>query len=233
MVATSIGSDFKTRQLTYRSWIPYDYSSLLLFTVTYIYQATSLSVCTFYNIGADSLFSSLLIHIYCQFEILGHRLKSITKEGKVSAKLCANHHNQIYQLATKVNEEYKMIILIQFLTSTSMMCIELYQLTQREVDSKYIVSVIYTSCALMQILYYCWYGNEVQLKSLEVSDMVMECNLESLDNNSKKILLMIMKRAVYPVEFTSLYIVDVNLASFMALLKLSYSAFNLLKQDKE
>ncbi|XP_053982822.1 uncharacterized protein LOC128878561 [Hylaeus volcanicus] len=233
MVATSIGSDFKTRQLTYRSWIPYDYSSLLLFTVTYIYQATSLSVCSFYNIGADSLFSSLLIHIYCQFEILGHRLKSITKEGKVSAKLCANHHNQIYQLATKVNEEYKMIILIQFLTSTSILCIELYQLTQREVDSKYIVSVVYTSCALMQLLYYCWYGNEVQLKSLEVSDMVMECNLESLDNNSKKILLMIMKRAMDPVEFTSLYIVNVNLASFMALLKLSYSAFNLLKQDKE
>ncbi|XP_076634650.1 uncharacterized protein LOC143348387 [Colletes latitarsis] len=232
MVATSIFADFRAGRLAYRGWIPYNYSSFHMFTITYVYQATSITVATFYNIAVDCLFSGLLIHVYCQFEILQNRLENIMKEGIDSAKQCARHHNYIYKFATTVNREFKTIIFIQFLVSTSIMCIELYQLTQRDLDTRYIVSVVYTSCALMQILYYCWYGNEVKLKSLEVTDAVMGCNWTSLNDDDKKILLMIMKRAEEPVEFTSIYLVVLNLESFMILLKTSYSTYNLLQQKR-
>ncbi|XP_043264941.1 odorant receptor 4-like [Colletes gigas] len=232
MVATPIFADFRAGRLAYRGWIPYNYSSFHMFVITYVYQMTSITVGSFYNIAVDCLFGGLLIHVYCQFVILQNRLENVMKEGIESAKQCARHHNCIYKFASTVNREFKTIIFIQFLVSTSIMCIELYQLTQREMDTRYIVSVVYTSCALMQILYYCWYGNEVKLKSLEVTNMVMECNWTSLDNDDKKILLMIMKRAEKPVEFNSIYLVVLTLESFMALLKTSYSAYNLLQQKQ-
>ncbi|XP_053998016.1 odorant receptor 13a-like [Hylaeus anthracinus] len=231
MYASTITKDFKAKRLPYRAWIPYDYSSLFLFSITYIHQALSMTICTILDIACDNLFSGLLIHIYCVFEILGYRLRNIKKYGKDSAKQCARLHNHIYKFATKVNGVYKMIMLVQFLATIATMCLEIYQLTQKEVDTKYAVMVTYTSSALMQILYYCWYGNEVRLKSLAISDMVMECNLECLDSDAKKILLMMMKRATMPIEFTSIYAVEMNLASFMGLLKTSYSAYNLLNQN--
>ncbi|XP_076633150.1 odorant receptor 10-like [Colletes latitarsis] len=129
-----------------------------------------------------------------------------------------------------VNEEFKLIMFVQFLVSTSIMCFNLYLLAQKKFVSEIVESILYILCTLMQIYYYCWYGNEVKLKSLEVTDMIFGINWTSLNNNTTKILLMIMRRATIPVQFTSLYVVSVNLESFKALLKTSYSAYNLLQQ---
>ncbi|XP_076179886.1 odorant receptor Or1-like [Ptiloglossa arizonensis] len=247
-------TDFGSRKLTFRAWLPFDYSSAVMFTVACFHQAFSAAMCSLLNVACDSLFSGLLVHIYCQFEILGYRLQNIQKNENDSVKQCARHHNHIYKLvsqfrsfkniksrfdtisdyefATMVNDEFKMIVFIQFLTSTSTVCFDLYRLTQKNKSSEIVEILFYASCTLMQIFYYCWYGNEVKLKSLEVPDMVFDCNWASLSNKTKRILLMIMTRATMPVEFTSGYIVSVNVESFKALLKTSYSAYNLLQQTK-
>ncbi|XP_032682051.1 uncharacterized protein LOC116849226 [Odontomachus brunneus] len=54
-----------------------------------------------------------------------------------------------------------------------------------------------------------------------------------LDNKIKKSLLIVMNRAMVPIEFTSAYLLNMNLDSFMGLLKTSYSAYNLLVQMQE
>ncbi|XP_076634649.1 putative odorant receptor 69a [Colletes latitarsis] len=122
---------------------------------------------------------------------------------------------------------------IAFLVSTSTICVEIYNLTQRDLDSKYIVTVGYTVCVMLQILYYCWNGNEVRLKSLEIPDMIMESDWTSLDNGSRKTFLIIMNRATMPIEFTSAHVATMNLDSFMAIMKTSYSVYNVLKQGHE
>ncbi|XP_043264934.1 odorant receptor 94a-like [Colletes gigas] len=232
MIATSIVPDFRSRQLTYRIWLPYNYSSSFVFAITYGYQAVGMTIGTLVNIACDSLFSGLLIHTYCQFEILRHRLKHIVKNQNDSAKQCAYLHNHIYKFATMVNNEFKTMVLIQFLVSITMFCFDLYLLTQIEVGSKFMEMMLFAMCTLMQILYYCWYGNEIKLKSLEVPNMVIESNWTSLDNDAKKILLMIMKRATKPIEFSSAHLVSMNLETFKTILKTSYSAMSVLQQDK-
>ncbi|XP_076179891.1 odorant receptor Or1-like [Ptiloglossa arizonensis] len=268
MIATPILTDFTGRKLCCRAWLPYDYTAPLIFIVTYIYQAISISICALLNVAGDCLFSGLLIHTYCLFEILGSRLKNIANDKNVSAKHNLTISKQSIHLfniytarvinsyyifkdktsekiclvglllhgykfnslfATTVSEEFKSIIFIQFLVSTAILCVELYRLTRRKLDSRFVDTIIYGSCSLLQILFYCWYGNE----SLNITDMIIESNWAFLDNGSKKILLMIMKRATVPIEFRSIYIASMNLASFMALLKASYSAYNVLQQGQE
>ncbi|XP_076634680.1 odorant receptor 10-like [Colletes latitarsis] len=140
--------------------------------------------------------------------------------------------DKLAKFAMMVNKEFKTMVLIQFLVSISMFCFDLYLLTQIEVGSKFMEMMLFAMCTLMQILYYCWYGNEIKLKSLEVPNMVIESNWTSLDNDAKKILLMIMKRATKPIEFSSAHLVSMNLETFKTILKTSYSAMSVLQQDK-
>ncbi|XP_076377254.1 uncharacterized protein LOC117223806 isoform X4 [Megalopta genalis] len=71
-----------------------------------------------------------------------------------------------------------------------------------------------------------------RLQSLEVPDMIFESEWTSLSNNTKKILLMMMRRATVPIELSSLHIVTVNLETFKALIKMSYSVFSLLQRNQ-
>ncbi|XP_076179890.1 odorant receptor Or1-like [Ptiloglossa arizonensis] len=268
LIVTPILTDFKGRKLSCRLWLPYDYTAPLTFIVTYIYQSASIIMCALMNVASDCLFSGLLIHTYCLFEILGSRLKNIANDKNVSAKQCQfgnllpenlpfypvtdrvinsdvnliiSRISSSFQIslslrsifARMVNKEFKSIIFIQFVASTAVLCVELYRLTRRKLDSRFIDTIIYGSCSLWQILFYCWYGNEVREKSLNIVDLIIECNWTSFDNSSKKFLLMIMKRATIPIEFKSIYIASLNLASFMALLKTSYSVYNVLQRGQE
>ncbi|XP_011707176.1 PREDICTED: odorant receptor Or2-like [Wasmannia auropunctata] len=93
--------------------------------------------------------------------------------------------------------------------------------------------MMYTSAILVQIFIYCWFGNEVKIKSLQLMNSIYNTDWPALSNSNKKDILLIMRRATTPIEFTSAYIITMNLESFVALLKLSYSAFNLLHQTQE
>ncbi|XP_048267493.1 odorant receptor 46a-like [Bombus terrestris] len=248
-------TDFRHGRLKFRAWIPYDYNSPLLFLFSFIHQILATVFSTNLNIVCDCLFSGILIHIYCQFEILEHRMKNITTDKNYSAKFCAHHHHRIYKrvffineqtfvihgyvsgetnyrFASMVNDNFKMIMSMQFLISTGAVCFNLYRLSVMEFGPKFMETATYTLCLLMQVFYYCWYGNEVKLKSLEIPNAVLESNLPFLDDSSKKILLLIMRRALEPIEFTSCHVISMNLESFAILLKTSYSAYNLLQQSK-
>ncbi|XP_053997916.1 uncharacterized protein LOC128886777 [Hylaeus anthracinus] len=232
MLTASIFTDYRNRKLTYRAWLPYNYSSSISFTITYAHQVFGISLCALVNTACDSLFSGLLIHTYCIFEILGYRLKNIIKYGSDSAKQCARLHNHIYKFATMVNEEFKTVVFVQFMTSISLLCFNLYQLTQSQIHSEFASLMFYTFCTIMQILYYCWYGNEVRVKSLEIPEMIIESNWTSLNNDDKKILLMIMRRARVPIEVSSAKLITMDLNSFKTIVKTSYSALNVLRNGK-
>ena len=64
-----------------------------------------------------------------------------------------------------INEEFKLMIFVQFAVSTLTICMNLYILTGTNVSLEMIVKIImFSSCMLTQIYILCWYGNEVELK---------------------------------------------------------------------
>ncbi|XP_050463462.1 odorant receptor 22c-like [Cataglyphis hispanica] len=132
--------------------------------------------------------------------------------------------------ASVVNERFAKIIAIQFITSTLVVCSNLYQLAQSTLSAEYLPLVLYTICMLIEIFIYCWFGNEVKLKSLQLTDCIFEMNWSKLNNSFKKTLLMIMNRATIPIEFTSAYLFSMNLESFVGILRTSYSVYTLLQQ---
>ncbi|XP_076756811.1 odorant receptor 4-like [Xylocopa sonorina] len=236
MVSVSISGILKPGRysLPYRAWIPYNYSSLSTHIFIYVHQMLSMAIGAMSHAALDTLIWSLLMYTHNQIEIFECRLKKIERNERDIIKLCVRYHNLVYRFATKINDEFKMVIFIQFMMSILLICIRLYMLTTMKLSPEKILETFcYCSSILVQIYIFCWYGNEVKLKSLAIPSMIFDIDWMVLDKAVKRDLLMIMMRAMSPIEMTSGHIMTMNLESFGAILKTSYSSYNLLQSSQE
>lgn len=112
MPLVSICSDFKYKRLKYRQWVPYDYSSLMIYCFTYAHQAIAVFHTAGVNIACDSFICALLMYVCCQFEILQHRLKNITDNWNTVA-YCIYHHNRIFELIIKLEIMFLLVLLLR------------------------------------------------------------------------------------------------------------------------
>ncbi|XP_024872655.1 odorant receptor 46a-like [Temnothorax curvispinosus] len=172
------------------------------------------------------------MHICCQIEILEYRLRKILS-NQLTVAYCVRHHNRIFEFSQLVNINFTKIIGFQFMASVMITCTNLYQLTKSTFNADHFSLITFTGAMLTQIFIYCWFGNKVKLKSLQLTDSIFQMEWPKMNNNVKKSLLIIMKRAMTPIEISSLYILTMNLDSFVSLLKTSYSVYNLLIQVQE
>ncbi|XP_018052201.1 PREDICTED: uncharacterized protein LOC108689776 [Atta colombica] len=232
VAVTSLLTEFKKGNLTFRAWLPFDYSSSQLFPFVYAHQLISFTMGSVHHVACDSLICGFLVHICCQIEILEHRLRKSARDPNILRE-CVLQHNNIFKFARIVNEKFRITIFIQFVVSTLVMCFNLYQFTKSTaLRTKYMQLIMYTCSMLSQIFFYCWYGNEVKLRSRQLINNIFEMEWFKFNETAQKTLLMVMRRAVVPIEFTSACVISMNLDSFVGLLKTSYSAYNILKQTQ-
>ncbi|XP_018337036.1 PREDICTED: odorant receptor Or1-like [Trachymyrmex septentrionalis] len=232
VAVTSLLTEFKKGNLTFRAWLPFDYSSSQLFPFVYAHQLISFTMGSVHHVACDSLICGFLVHICCQIEILEHRLRKSARDPNILRE-CVLQHNNIFKFARIVNEKFRITIFVQFVVSTLVMCFNLYQFTKSTaLRTKYMQLIMYTCSMLSQIFFYCWYGNEVKLRSRQLINNIFEMEWFKFNGTAQKTLLMAMRRAVVPIEFTSACVISMNLDSFVGLLKTSYSAYNILKQTQ-
>ncbi|XP_015180690.1 PREDICTED: odorant receptor Or1-like isoform X1 [Polistes dominula] len=222
-ILNSLLTDLQSKTLPFRSWIPYDYcSSIIVFYFTYFYQMISLTACSLFHVAIDGLFCGFLLQICCQIDILKYRLKHLNGDGFDDLRNCIRHHYQIYQIANKVNDTFALTIFAQFFISSIVLCLSMFELLKNDLLSiEFFALVLYLSTLLIQIYIFCWYGNQVKLKSSHVAIAFAESDWTSFNNHSKKLILIVMQRAAKPIEFVSAYFITVNLDTFMNLLKIT------------
>ncbi|KAH0947009.1 OrE15CTE, partial [Eciton burchellii] len=204
---------FRKGKLTYRAWLPYNYySSMTVYCLTHAYQLISMMLGALINVTTDTLICGLLLHICCQIEILECRLNRMPGDHDI-LRDCVLQHNSIFVCAHSLNNDFGTIIAVQFIVSTMMICSNLYQMAKSTVD--YFSLLLYTSCILIQIFIYCWYANKVKLKSVQLVDNIFAIDWLALDRKITSGLLIIMNRAAVPIEFTCVYVISMNLDSFV------------------
>ncbi|EZA58609.1 ObirOr5-E15 [Ooceraea biroi] len=227
---TSFLTDFRKGHLTYREWTPYNYSETV-FCVIYVRQLVSAAMGAMVNIACDSMICGFILHVCCQIEILECRLRKVALNQKnLRMGECVHQHDCIFKYAFMINEHFKQIITIQFIVSMLVVCSNLYQLAKVTLNAESFPLMLYTGSMLTQILIYCWFGNEVKIKSVQLAANIFEIEWLKLDKNSRKDLMIIMTRSLVPIEFSSAYVITMNVDSFVSLLKTSYSAYNVLQQ---
>ncbi|CAK9812613.1 Odorant receptor 94b [Anthophora plagiata] len=234
MILSSLLTDFNEKKLAYRAWLPFDYSVPSYYYIAYVHQIVGLIGTSLLNVACDVTVCGLFVHICGQQEILKHRLKKMTLEQRPNIGKIVRFHDYLYGYVFMMQKKFKWIIGVQLVSSTFVVCFILYELANTSpMSSKYLQFVLYLACMMTQIFFYCWYGNQLKLKSIEIVNAIFEMNWISLNNSIKKDLIIIMKRAMMPIELTCAYVFTIDLNTFVNLLKMSYSTYNLLQRKKE
>ncbi|KAL6417470.1 hypothetical protein ACFW04_010278 [Cataglyphis niger] len=191
-------------------------------------------LCANSSVAHETLISGMMIQTCAQFEILCHRahilpalLTKAEKNSKSDEDLIVRekaiirdliyHHLYIYKFARTINATFTVIMFIQFSLISLVLCMSIYKLSTMTslftLDFAYMFS--YLCSMLMQIFLYCWYGNEVTLKSIDVGTVIYKMDWTRLRVRVMKDLMIIMIRAGKSVKMSSGYLVTLNIESFM------------------
>ncbi|XP_011501679.1 PREDICTED: odorant receptor 94a-like [Ceratosolen solmsi marchali] len=126
--------------------------------------------------------------------------------------------------AEKLNEVLFPIILTQFTTSFSILCVTGYLLIKSSILET-LRFISYVIAMLVEIFIYNWYANEVSTK---FNLCISEINWTAMHVQSMKEITIMMIRSTSPIVFSCGSLIQLSLTSFMKILKISYSAINLL-----
>ncbi|KAL0112601.1 hypothetical protein PUN28_012116 [Cardiocondyla obscurior] len=247
--ATSIiiGSIFNMRQgqLPTRVWIPWDLNTPLIFWIMSIQQILSVIFGSIINLGTETLIFGFLLQTCAQLEIFENRIyklinnKAVRFLGGSQSKMnksdleisnIIQHHITVYNYAKLVNVTFNPVLFVQFFVSTLVICTCVYYISTRVRMTETGSLVMFTVCMFVEIFIFCWAGNEVMLKSMIVRESIYHTNWPLISVNEKKELMMIMMRSTIPIKFTSSFLITLSLQSYSNILKMSYSAFNVLKK---
>ncbi|EFN60771.1 Odorant receptor Or2, partial [Camponotus floridanus] len=122
------------------------------------------------------------------------------------------------RFAHMVNATFTTMMFIQFSIISLVLCMSVYKLST--ITSLFTLNFAhkfsYLCSMLVQIFLYCWFGNEVILKSIDVSTAIYEMDFTKLRVRVMKDLMIIMMRASKPVKISTGYIVTLSTESFMS-----------------
>ncbi|XP_071639463.1 putative odorant receptor 71a isoform X2 [Temnothorax longispinosus] len=214
VAGTTIGSVLNVMQghIPYRIWLPWDYNIPLVFWIISIHQIIS------------SFFATMIVRY------LEHALSSSNKDRRRISD-CIHHHLSIYKYAEMVNAIFNQVFFVQFSGSILVLCTSVYYLSTHIAELSGLVTLLfYTIGMFVQIYILCWSGNEVILKSTSVGNAIYCMDWPLLSINEQRDLLLIMMRSTIPIKFTSSFLITLSLQSYGSILKMSYTAFNVLQK---
>ncbi|KAJ3663548.1 hypothetical protein Zmor_007801 [Zophobas morio] len=223
----------EANRLPFLAWYPYDTNISPYYEITYTHQVLTYTYICFTHINIDTLIAALNMYITSQFDILCDNLRKLHFSDNVKTNLvkCIKHHWLILRFAEKANQFFEWIILIQFFISVIIVGITLFQITiVAPFSTEFLFLITYGVAVVTQIFMYCWFGNEVQVKSNIVSFAIYESKWPDFSKEIQKYVWFFMFRSQTPVKMSALNVFYLSLESFMAILKTSWSYFALLQQ---
>ncbi|XP_031785042.1 odorant receptor 46a [Nasonia vitripennis] len=239
------------RSLPFQIWLPYDTRGSRNFWITYAYEIWPMIMGVLVNATVDVVVSGFILQACAQLDILKYRLTrlpelvkqaeesnaslvSIRKFERTTLEMASRHHAHIIEYVRNVNETFNMIIVEQFFASSLILSVIIYALTKSNVNTlQYVMDVGYLLCMLAEFFSYCWFGNEITLKSTELGLDIYRIDWTLLSAEASRNLLFIMLRTSKPIVMSCGHFVVLNVESFKSILKVSYSAFNFLKESAD
>ncbi|KYQ56696.1 Putative odorant receptor 45a [Trachymyrmex zeteki] len=211
VTGTTIGSVLNVMQghLPYRIWLPCNYNVSTTFWIISIHQIITLIFATVINVGTETLVFGLILQTCAQFEILESRLHKL-----IINKTIKYLGRESFLLAEMINDVFSPVIFIQFCISILVLCSAAYYLSSNVTLLNVLNFATYVFCLFVQIYVYCWAGNEVTLKSVELGEEIYHMDWILMTRSEQLDLLMMMKRSTKPIKFTSSFLVTLSLESY-------------------
>nr|XP_023022535.1 odorant receptor 13a-like [Leptinotarsa decemlineata] len=206
--------------------------------VMYAFQVMGLISAASNNSSMDILAMSLMRICAAQIEILNRKIIGLSDEYekyrpdyiKTELKHCVKHHVKIIRYHEILNKVFSMIILTQYATSAVVICNLGFQLVHVDpMTLQFVCMTVYFSAMMIQLAMYCWFGNEIIVKSSAIRDACYEFKWFESDLETRKTIITIMERSKQPLVLKVGKFSMLSLQSFTSVIRTSYSYFTLMQ----
>ncbi|KAG6456403.1 hypothetical protein O3G_MSEX009704 [Manduca sexta] len=224
-LVTAVGwaASAEKNKLPLRAWYPYDTSKSPAYELTYVHQIGALFIAAGLNVCKDSLVSAL------------NHLTS-EQEAVVSARLreCVVEHQAALDAARELQACFSAPTFAQFTVSLIIICVTAFQLVSMTGNLVRLLSMgTYLLNMTFQVFIYCYQGNQLSEVSSQVAGAAYSSPWYLYPVPLRRSLLIVMVRSRRVAKITAGGFTTLSLASFMAIIKASYSLFTLLQQVEE
>ncbi|XP_044268954.1 odorant receptor Or1-like [Tribolium madens] len=219
------------KKLPFPARYPFDVTKSPYYELAYVYQFICIWYITIANLNLDTIIIALMMYTSCQCDLLCDNLKNLSQKRLFDKKLidCIKHHKSILNFAEKSNNLFNMIVLGQIATSTVVLALTMFQLSLvSPLSSEGLNHLFYIGGIIMQILLYCWFGNEVETRSSNVLSAIYESSWFEASQNTKKNLLIFSIRCQRPIKVTALKLFALSLRTFITIVRSGWSYFAVL-----
>ncbi|XP_014480256.1 PREDICTED: odorant receptor 4-like isoform X1 [Dinoponera quadriceps] len=239
MIAPALEANIGERVLPLKSYIPYSITKLLPYAATYLQQAAAIFYAVMLNVSFDSLVYGLTIHACGQIELICRRLTDDLAASETlrersganwSIEECVKHHILIYTFVRGVGALFIWTVTVLFFFSLIIFCTSIFLITKTQLFTvEFFSLILYFSGIMLQIFFYCWYGNELELKSKRIASAIYFSNWTMATPRERRSMVLIMINSQKGFVFSYHGIFTLCLDTFTWIFKTSYSAFNLLQ----
>ncbi|XP_058456712.1 putative odorant receptor 65c [Malaya genurostris] len=237
------------RTIPYRAKFPIEIHSSQRLTIVFLFQ---LIMCCYFiwtvvfidSIGGQVLNQiSLNFHVLCMdFQKIGEGLIANSRSDDRQAREAENsklrqnlkeliqRHQKLISFGKHANAIYQPILMIQLVASVSMLCLTSFEATLT-MDNIALFSkfAVYSIGSIVQILFWCYYGNRVFYMSSAIHEAMVQSNWISGDISFQKDLILVLMRARKPFRFDACGYFPITYETFITVLSRSYSLFTLCR----
>ncbi|CAD6241286.1 GSCOCT00002618001.2-RA-CDS [Cotesia congregata] len=143
---------------------------------------------------------------------------------------CIKNHQRLLYTIDELNACFSSSMLMQLFASFSMICLTGFQAVLGATTKTSLMKfVLYLGAAFSQLLYWCWFGNELLYERMTLlSSQWMSGWENELGSNIQPLLIVSMIQTMRPLELHAGPFFTMSMETFISIIKSSYSFFALL-----
>nr|AKC58550.1 odorant receptor 15 [Anomala corpulenta] len=236
-------------------WYPFK-SSNTVTLVAYVYLSLEELLAGLCNVSMDCIVIGCLSYICMQVRFLKHNLKhmkdictntlakipdqSLLNKNDYRRQLqehmddtlinCILQYQTIVRIKRDIEEIFGMGIFIMFMFDCLALCMTMFQLLIISFKSiQFFCVIIYMMCITMELMAYCWFGNELLVISSQVPVAAYESDWIDTPVYFQKNLLMFITIAMKPMKVTVIHF-SLSVETFTVIMRTAWSYFAVLRQ---
>ena len=203
-------------------WFPFDAFTPQTYPIVIVWSYLIAFSCLTYVMATDSTFYAFLTLVAMELDILKRDLMKFSYAPRHErAELMRDYtdrHNQLLNIADKLQDIYSITIFLNFAISSLNFCFLAFRLIVAEADfSVYFFYIPYLGIICGQIFYLCIFGQKLIDASESIGVGAYFSEWETIDDYAlNKQFILIISRAKKPKVLTALGFADMSLTTFTA-----------------
>nr|ALD51464.1 odorant receptor 10 [Locusta migratoria] len=235
---------------------PFDVAAPAGYAAAFAFQVLVVAVVGVVVPCTDLFTVSCVEHLNSLLHILVHRVERLnaletgarpqhaTADDKAAAVAdplhrdladCVALHQRIISEAECLNQAIGGVLLLQVVASSAGICFLLFQVAKKTtfhlVETGKLLG--YLTFMLSQLLFYCWFGDDMLSKSESVSLASYRCRWPDAPTRFQRSLLMVSMRAHRPLTLRAGKFFVFSRQAFVQVMNVSYSYFTVLRSLSE